>query len=256
MGLDASPNPQDIEGEHYLRSDTGVVVYHRAASHPLLRDTDLVHPDFQRKLSEVYTQGRVRGLPKICSENSEDARTWHVFSPLLSQPDRRAPFLRRMLETGLAHPLPWLDSAALERAEMGFWWGRDAGVQQYPPPDTLPLPEGNTEVDLTIRVSGLALVFLEAKWQSGLSVTTRSRRDQACRNVDVGSWHAALAGFPRFAFLLLTAVPAPAPELTRLQDASALRGCPPHRKDLDSRQVTELSQHVGWLSWGNLPPHH
>ena len=256
MGLDASPSPQDIEGEHYLRSDTGVVVYRRAAYHPLLRDTDLIHPDFQRKLSEVYTQGRVRGLPKICSENSEDARTWHVFSQLLSRADRRAPFLCRMLETGLCRPLPWLDSDALEKAEMGFWWGRDAGVQQYPPPDTLSLPEGNTEVDLTIRVPGLALVFLEAKWQSGLSVTTRSGRDQACRNVDVGSWHAARAGFPHFVFLLLTAETAPPPELARLREPDELQARLSHRSDLTSGQITELSQHVGWLNWHHLPPHH
>jgi hypothetical protein len=87
----------------------------------------------------------------------------------------------------------------------------------------LPLPEGNTEVDLTIRVPGVALVFVEAKWRSGLGMTTRSGRDQACRNVDVGSWHAARGGFSRFVFLLLTAEPAPSPELTRLQEAGALR---------------------------------
>jgi hypothetical protein len=179
-----------------------------------------------------------------------------VFGPLLTQADRRASFLRGVLETGLGRALPWLDAGALASAELGFWWGRDAGVTQYPPPDSLPLPEGNTEVDLTIRVPGVVLVFLEAKWRSGLGMTTRSGRDQACRNVDVGSWHAARGGFPRFVFLLLTAQPASPPELTRLQGASALRESLSHRKDLDSRQVTELSQHVGWLSWDKLPPHH
>jgi len=256
VGLDASPNPQDIEGEHYLRSDTGVVVYRRPEYHPLLRETNLAYPDLQRKLGEVYAQGRVRGLPKICSENSEDARTWHVFSPLLSRADRRAAFLCRVLETGLGRPLPWLDADAMESAELGFWWGRDAGVQQYPPPDSLSLPEGNTEVDLTIRVPGVALVFLEAKWRSRLSVTTRSRRDQACRNVDVGSWHAARAGFPHFVFLLLTAEVEPPPELTRLREPSALQISLRHRSDLTSDQIAELSQHVGWMSWDQLPPHH
>jgi len=256
MGLDASPDPQQIEGEHYGRSESGVVVYRCPEYHPLLAGTDITHPDFRRKLSEVYAQGRVSGLPRICSENSEDARTWHVFSPLLTRADRRAPFLRGVLETGLGRRLPWLDTDSLAEAELGFWWGRDAGVPQYPPPDTLPLPEGNTEVDLTIRVPGVVLVFLEAKWRSGLGMTTRSKRDQACRNVDVGSWHAALAGFPRFAFLLLTAVTAPPPELTRLQEASALRECLSHRSELTLRQFRELSQHVGWRSWDQLPPHH
>jgi hypothetical protein len=256
VGLDASPNPQDIEGEHYLRSDTGVAVYSRAEYHPLLRDTDLAHPDFQRKVSEVYAQGRVRGLPRICSENSEDARTWHVFSPLLSRADRRVPFLCRMLETGLGRPLAWLDHNAPEEAQLGFWWGRDAGVQQYPPPDSLSLPEGNTEVDLTIRVPDLVLVFLEAKWRSGLGMTTRSERDQACRNVDVGSWHAARAGFPHFVFLLLSAETAPPPQLARLREPDELRARLSHRSDLTSGQITELSQHVGWLNWDQLPPHH
>ena len=256
MGLDASPGPQHIEGEHYLRSDTGVVVYRRAEYHPLLRDTELAHPDFQRKVSELYTRGRVRGLPRICSENSEDARTWHVFSPLLSRADRRAPFLCRLLETGLGRPLPWLDRNALEEAQLGFWWGRDAGVQQYPPPDSLSLPEGNTEVDLTIRVPGVVLVFLEAKWRSGLGMTTRSGRDQACRNVDVGSWHATRAGFPHFIFLLLTAELDPPPELTRLREPGALRTSLGHRSDLTSEHIAELSGHVGWLNWEQLPEHH
>jgi hypothetical protein len=256
MGLDASPDPQQIEGKHYLRSESGVVVYRDPEYHPLLRGTDLAHPDFRRKLSEVYPRGRVVGLPRMCSENSEDARTWHVFSPLLTQADRRASFLRDVLETGLGRGLPWLDTDTLAASELGFWWGRDAGVPQYPPPDSLPLPEGNTEVDLTICVPGLVLVFLEAKWRSGLGITTRSGRDQACRNVDVGSWHAARGGFPRFVFLLLTAEPAPPRELTQLQEASLLREHLPHRQDMDSRRVTELSQHVGWLNWDQLPPHH
>jgi hypothetical protein len=256
VGLDATPGPQDIDGKHYLRSDTGVVVYRRAEYHPLLRDTDLAYPDFQRKLAEAYPQGRVRGLPRICSENSEDARTWHVFSPLLSCADRRPPFLRRLLETSLGRPLPWLDPDALEGVELGFWWGRDAGVQQYPPPDSLSLPEGNTEVDLTIRVPRVALVFLEAKWRSGLSVTTRSGRDQACRNVDVGSWHAARGGFPHFLFLLLSAESVPPPELTRLCRPGTLRTSLSHRTDLTLEQIAELSRHVGWLNWEQLPPHH
>jgi hypothetical protein len=91
----------------------------------------------------------------------------------------------------------------------------------------------------------VVLVFLEAKWRSGLGMTTRSKRDQACRNVDVGSWHAARAGFPRFVFLLLTAEPAPPPELTQLQEAGPLQHLP-HRQDMDSSRVRAFG--VGWLS--------
>jgi hypothetical protein len=66
---------------NYVVSDSGVRVWKSPMVHPVLQHTNINHPDFLRKASETYAKGLVRGLPKICSENSEDARTWFQFSP-------------------------------------------------------------------------------------------------------------------------------------------------------------------------------
>jgi hypothetical protein len=68
------------ENNIFRLSKTGVKVYLRPEYHPFLRGTDLSHPDFVRKSSEVFgteSGNGVMGLPKICSENSEEAKTWH-----------------------------------------------------------------------------------------------------------------------------------------------------------------------------------
>ena len=72
-----------LEMDDYILSDSGVKVWKTPDAHPLLRHTDTTHPSFLDKLAETYSRGKVRGMPRILSENSEDARTWHYFSPLL-----------------------------------------------------------------------------------------------------------------------------------------------------------------------------
>ena len=83
--------------DDYVVSDSGVKVWTTPEAHPLLRQTDTTHPSFLNKLAETYSRGRVSGLPRILSENSEDACTWHCFSPLLSDGARRSQALEELL---------------------------------------------------------------------------------------------------------------------------------------------------------------
>jgi len=77
---------KSLNQERFLYSKTGVKVYLKPEYCPALGETNLSHPDFVRKAKEVFGQryGNIEGLPRICSENSEDAQTWIHFSPLLS----------------------------------------------------------------------------------------------------------------------------------------------------------------------------
>ena len=67
---------------NYVVTESGVVVWKTPEAHPLLKHTDTCHPDFLRKAEELFSKGKAKGLPRICSQNSEDACTWYYFSPL------------------------------------------------------------------------------------------------------------------------------------------------------------------------------
>ncbi len=95
--------------DDYVVSDSGVRVWTTPESHPLLRQTDTTHPSFLDKLAETYS-GRELGLPRILSENSEDARTWHFFSPLLSDGARRSQVLEELGTDSFSNVLIWLAS--------------------------------------------------------------------------------------------------------------------------------------------------
>ena len=175
----------EIGVNDFVISDSGVKVWRTPESHPLLKQSDTTHPAFQGKLSETYSRGKVKGLPRICSLNSEDARTWHYFSPLLSDNQRKARKLKLLL--GLAFPES-LSARALEsvqRAGLEFW-------PKANPPPSRPLREGQSEPDLLITLGEQAVVLVEAKYRSGVSEKTTydKTRDQVIRLLDVGSWYA------------------------------------------------------------------
>ena len=81
----------------YVLSDSGVRVWTAPEAHPLLRHTDTAHPAFREKLAETYSRGKVKGLPRVLSENSEDACTWYYFSPLLHDESGKARVLTNLL---------------------------------------------------------------------------------------------------------------------------------------------------------------
>ena len=178
--------------EEFIITNSGVKVYRKPEYHPLLKGTDLSHPDFLRKVSETFPKHIAEGLPKICSENSEDALTWHYFSILHSSTED---YKRKWLNTFLTGSLMQIpDNRPTERlqdAEILFWRGKEKSPIFSPPPG-LVHKEGNTEVDVLIQIPGEAIIFVEAKYKSPISsgTTHDSSRDQVIRNIDVGSYYA------------------------------------------------------------------
>ena len=168
----------------HLVTSSGVRVWKTPEAHPLLRHTDTTHPWFLDKLTETYSRGRAGGLPRILSENSEDARTWYYFSPLLSDGEGRTKVLDRLIRQAFSDAVPDRVLDAVPSAELALW-------PKLAPPPSRPQKEGPSEPDVLIELGGAGLVLVEAKYRSGVSERTTydDRRDQVIRLMDVGSWH-------------------------------------------------------------------
>lgn len=186
----------------------------------------------------VFANMRATKLKHLRSENSEDAVTWNVFRSL------------RQIDPG--HWLPDLSERAFgglrlapERASVALW------VAAAPPPALLASgDEGDSEIDVVLE--GPTWVwFIEAKYRSDISAgtTVRPARDQAIRNIDVGSYY---AGVRDFYFSLLVASetrsPAGAAAIRRYSDLSTARSeLGGHRPD----GVTNL-RGVSLMTWAHL----
>ena len=169
--------------DHVVTS-SGVRVYKTPEAHPLLRHTDTTHPWFLDKFAETYSRGRVGGLPRILSENSEDARTWYYFSPLLSDREGRTKVLDRLIRQSFPDAVSTRVQDAIPSAEVALW-------PKLSPPPSRPQREGPSEPDVLIRLGEVGLVLVEAKFRSDVSERTTydDTRDQVIRLMDVGSWH-------------------------------------------------------------------
>ena len=174
-----------LDMNNYVVSDSGVEVWKSPDVHPLLQHTDTTHPSFLDKLAETYSRGKVRGLPRILSENSEDARTWHYFSPLLRDGGERTQVLERLLTQSFPEAISPQLLDAIPSAELIFW-------PKLSPPPSRPQKEGASEPDILMRLGNQGLVLVEAKYRSPVSERTTydETRDQVVRLIDVGSWQA------------------------------------------------------------------
>lgn len=246
--LDAVSN-----SKRFLYSKTGVKVYLKPEYHPILEGTNLSHPDIVRKGEECFGKryGTVEGLPKVCSENSEDALTWRFFSPLISlSPKKKGDWLATFLELSLGHSINEGLVRALMKAELMFWRGRKE-EPKYSPPPSLGFPEGNTEVDLTI-VAEETVIFVEAKHRSDIETHTTycPDRDQIIRNIDVGTYYAWNRELD-FYFVLLTS-PNCLKSMRRLKKYQStpqniVEGLP-HRTDIPNRSV-QIANNLGLTTW-------
>lgn len=204
--VDLSPywGMKSSKTREWVLSKSGVKVYRKPKYHPQLKDTDLAHPDFIRKSKEVFPNGKAKGLPKICSENSEDAKTWHFFSPLIkASPQDKERWLQNFLTRSLDN-FSLKNDENLGKSDILPWRGKEAEPYYNPPPN-LPYKEGKTEVDVTIKIPNEAIVFVEAKYKSSVSKRTKHDpdRDQIIRNIDIGTFYASNENLG-FYFILLT----------------------------------------------------
>jgi len=242
----------------YVVTKSGVKVYKRIEYHPLLRETNTTHPDIVRKAKEVFERGCEKDLPKICSENSEDARTWHHFSHLLDAPEEaKRIWLAKFLETALERSLSADLLNNLDSARLFFWHGREVPPFFYPPP-SLRLKEGRTEVDLAILAHPTVVIFVEAKYKSEISIRTTHgiHRDQIIRNIDAGTHYTKQHGNKNFS-LILVADPSLHESKAKLdyyKNPQNLLSALPHRQDLKTT-AESLAKELGYLMWDQLSPH-
>ena len=240
--------------DDFIVSETGVVVWKKPGFHPLLKRTDLNHPDFIRKAHEHYGRGRVQCLPRICSENSEDACTWFYFSPLLHNVARKTWVVARLLREAFPGQVSNDVFAGLPTANLYFWQGRHTPTLLLPPPPSRNVPEGHSEVDVIVTIGSQAVVFVEAKYQADVAANTTHDpcRDQVIRNMDVGSWFAK-ERFERFYFLIVQYGdhPSNAKDMVNhyLSCPDRIREKLPYRSDLTLQDLSVLSRSIGFVRW-------
>ena len=239
---------------NYIISNSGVRVWRSPMVHPILQKTNINHPDFLRKATEEYTRGRVRGLPKICSENSEDARTWFLFSPLIEKTENQTSTLLTLFSQAFPGEIDASILHNLQASKLYFWHGKETPTLKLERPPLLPFRQGSTEVDLIVAIENQVVVFVEAKYRSNVSTGVKyaPNWDQVIRNIDVGSWFAN-GHFQRFYFILLQYGNYPSNAesilLSYKDKPEVIRKALKHRTDLDDQQISLLARSIAFVRW-------
>ena len=199
-------------------------------------------------MAETFPPKIAEGLPKILSENSEDARTWYYFSPLVNDEPQRTRVLTLLLRQAFADALPPHAYKAIPSAKLEFW-------PKLPPPSTRPKTEGESEPDLLIRLGESALVLVEARCQSGVSEfsTFDRKRDQVIRLIDAGSWYARQEGYDCSCVLVLQygdALINAAKIVNRYaRHPEAIQKALPYRDDLSEDDFDQLARGLAFVRW-------
>ena len=232
----------------YIVTASGVIVWKTPEVHPLLKHTDTSHPDFLGKADELFSKGKAKGLPRICSENSEDACTWHYWSPLLHDEQKKTLVLTRLLREALPKDVSSQIFEAVPSAEVQFW-------PKLNPPASRSQKEGPSEPDVMIILGRRAMVLVEAKYQSPVSESTKydRERDQVIRLLDVGSWHARQKNCDRIYVIVLQYGDhqTNAEEIVNRYAGKpeAIRRALDYRCDLTMADFRQLSRSVAFVRW-------
>ena len=234
----------------YVISDSGVKVWKTPESHPLLKHTGTTHPAFLDKLEETYSRGKVKGLSRLCSINSEDAQTWYHFSPLLFDTQRKIQKLTCLLRQSFPERLSDHALEAVPNSKLEFW------QEIAPPPSRLEFKrEGRSEPDVLIKLMQRTVVLVEAKYRSDVSERTTydKTRDQVIRLLDVGSWYAKQNGYESSYVIVLQYGNAPtnAEEIVGRYDGKpeAIQQALHYRDDLEESDYQGMSRSVAFVRW-------
>jgi hypothetical protein len=185
----------------------------------------------------VFADMRASKIKHLRSVHSEDAVTWNVFRSLRQiAPDAWLPLLwSRAFDVPVPEDL---------NAVVTLW-------KSVAPPLGLLADgdEGASEIDVVIETTSWVW-FVEAKYRGDISTrtTTRPKRDQVLRNLDVGTHY---AGVRSFYFSLLIASDRKSPlgvrKLQEYADFNVVRESLVHRTD----GVMNLRA-IGKLTWSQL----
>jgi hypothetical protein len=229
----------DDAGRPFIVSDTGVRVFLNFKDNLIIDQNATEVAD--QAAHWKYNRGLVKGLSYLGSENSEDALTWNVFRTLMKLPTT-------IWLSAILAPIPFSEEEC-QHATFYFW-------RQFPAPQTRPVPEGKTHVDLTVETPR-KLLFIEAKYKSNLSAATTydSDRDQIIRNVDVGSWAARQVG-KEFYFTLLTSETDSASveklHYYKEQPYRIRHSIGSYRNDLEIDDYGILADHIDVIHWEQI----
>jgi hypothetical protein len=242
-------------------TESGVRVYKRWQDNVVILPGDESDPDLLRKAKELFDRGRAKGLPRIASENSEDALMWSVFS-VLRRHGRDGKWLPELWARAFDCPFPLAPSRSLEDVRVAFWRGREDPLEKggdlFGPPPDRPKPEGETEVDVVVTAGRELLLFIEAKLHSEVSRQTKHdpARNQVLRSLDVGSWYANKHGFASFAFALVTShrgrASADAKVINTARSIASLRKALWYRTDMRRQDWMLMATRVGWSQWADV----
>ncbi len=232
----------------YVVTTSGVMVWKTPEAHPLLKHTDTAHPEFLSKVAESFPKGKQKGLPKLCSENSEDACTWHYWSPLLHDEAKKTLMLTRLLREAFAGEVHSQVFEGVPSAKVRFW-------PKLNPPPSRPQREGASEPDVMITVGRQAVVLVEAKYRSPVSECTTydAERDQVIRLLDVGSWYSKQQNCDRSYVIVLQY----SEHQTNAEEVvgryasrpESIRRALSYRRDLTMADCRQLSRSVAFVRW-------
>jgi hypothetical protein len=96
-----------MKGKSYIVSESGVKVFSKYQDNITI---DKENPILKKKAEyprERYTRGKVKGLSRLGSENSEDARSWNLFRTLQLQGDMQKYYGLIRVQDNLQNLLFW-----------------------------------------------------------------------------------------------------------------------------------------------------
>lgn len=207
----------------------------------------------QDKVDESFTKGPVKGRPRLASENSEDAVTWSAFRTLelRSTPEKWVPWF---WEIAFGQAMPEAIRSALGEFQVFYW-------RSFPPPPNRKVPEGNSEIDVTLKIGRAALVYIEAKLFSPLSAATTHDpgRDQLIRNIDVGSWASRNGEMTADSFYQVVLSSSRSKKAPVAEVIAKYRNRPlgigqalSYRTDLTEADFASLASRIGWVCWADM----